>query len=122
MLDLIYSKITAKGWNPYEMTDSELIQDIVPNGLAKKLDVGKKYILLPQVNDPDSVDQVLNAHQYMQSHEAYPIFNHGGVRHPLVTLIINQEDILVIGGVDVNIPHDEFSKDLETLESLTDIN
>jgi len=122
MLDIIYSKIIAKGWNPYLSTDSDTIHDSIPKGPVESFEVGKQYILFPKVNDPTSVEQVQKALQYMESQGTYPDFRHNGVLLPLALFVINQEDILVRGLGDVNVPHDDLSKDLESLVSLTDIN
>ena len=122
MLDIIYSKITAKGWNPYQITDKSRPNDYIPNGSAESFIVGKQYLLLPQVEDHTSVEQIQKAQQYMQSQGTFPLFRHNGELLPLAFFGINQEDILVHGVRDVKIPHDELSRDLDSLVSLTGIN
>lgn len=122
MLDQIKQKITDKGWNLYLFAGQDTIYTAVPRGPAPILEIGRQYAALPSVQDPTSAGQMKCAMEYIYQKERVATILHGGIEIALVTLRIDDKEIVIRGGRDIRLSYEDLLRDLDTLTPTTDAN
>ena len=122
MLSEIKQKINQRGWNVYEFSDDDTIYTAAPRGPATSLEIGKQYSLFPQVNDPTNVEQVQSGCRYVSQGGRYATIAHKGRPIVLVIVAVHPAEIVTRGAIENHLSYQDFSRALETLTSVIDIN
>jgi len=115
MLQEIYDKIASRGWSLYTMTDRESVDDIIPRGAAACLEPGKQYLVLPIVQDPLDVGQVMSAMEQMRQQGVYPLINYKGDEIAFALFQMREEDVLIRAQEDFVLSHAQLNEALDTL-------
>jgi hypothetical protein len=122
MLEGVVQKLNGSGWNLYNQENFETIQDAIPRGPVSALEIGKQYVVLPNVDDPTSIDQVTSATEYMIRLRKYATIRYHGRLLPLAVFHVGKDDILVRKIRETHINYEEFDDSLKTLTSISSTN
>ncbi len=115
MLEQIIKKINTKGWKAYEITEAETLSTAVSRGPAEQLVLGKLYVLVPQVDDHFSIQQVEEALQKMKSQSIYPLVRYRGQSVSIAVLTPLKRYILIQGLRNEKVGYRDFYHCLNSL-------
>ena len=115
MLEKIIKKINTKGWKTYEITEAETLSTAISRGPAEQLVLGKLYVLVPQVDNHFSIQQVEEALQKMESQSIYPSVRYRGQSVTIAVLAPLERYILIRGLRDEKADYNEFYHCLNSL-------
>lgn len=116
MLEQILEKIQRKGWNMYEIEAVEKAANRdIERGPTRSLDVGKLYVIFPQVADPTSVHQIHEALHKLEVQYPFPHVQYKNRCLPVPYLSFQEKLLIVRGTIDVRIPYELFYQSLDSL-------
>lgn len=91
------------------------LENIIPQGPASILETGKRYLILPKVEEPQSIDRIQEAMTEMHVGEKYPLINYCGVSIVIAILTPQTERIIIHGPRDFSFTYTQFEQALGTL-------
>ena len=116
MLENIVNKFSQKGWNLYEIKESnQNIYDVVPKGKVNTLGRDKKYIVLPCIRNPKDFSEMQSQLEAMERIKESPSLCLGSERIPLIFFLVKEKNILLYYQGRNTFNHEEFYRMLETL-------
>jgi len=122
----LLKKLHEKGWNAYARPPNEGANlwhhDMIKDHLAVSgLEVDKKYVLLPKVDEPNDPEKVIKRYGELVDKRGWSgsyIYVNGNSKR-LIGFTLNPEDVKLNTLVDVRIGYEDF---LIAIDDLVDVN
>lgn len=117
MLDKLLKEFNCKGWNLYEVSMEETINDYIPKGPVSKLEKEKTYVLHPAAENPKNIEEVTQLTNCMMCNQKFPMLRLGMRAIALPLFRLKESEVMIMSNLDLDLSYEEFYNALAGLTS-----